>query len=177
LLLETRDVGYTGGLSHLGRLLADWRRTGDPVTVDAATVATPILVDPLTGHRVSPIVAAGLCVKSHGLLTQAQALKVCAFKAISPTFASMRALAMRLRGIRRGGDIEKLTDWLHDADRLALYGIYGFSSVRRDIIPQDPFGSISGMFGSLRTMPQMFRNAPRRAEYFVSCPAMRVRLA
>jgi Transposase len=126
LLLEIRDLGYTGSLSHLGRLLADWRRAGRPVTVDAATAATPILVDPVTGHLVSPIVAAALCVKPRGLLTQAQAAQVDAFKAISPAFATMRALAMRFRGILRSGDVEKLTVWLHDADRSALYGIRRF---------------------------------------------------
>jgi hypothetical protein len=126
LLLEIRDLGYTGSLSHLGRLLANWRRAGRPVTVDAATAPTPILVDPLTGHLVSPIVAAALCVKPRGLLTQAQAAKVEAFKAISPAFATMRALAMRFRGILRGGDVAKLTVWLHDADRSALYGIRRF---------------------------------------------------
>jgi hypothetical protein len=126
LLLEIRDLGYTGSLSHLGRLLADWRRAGRPVTVDAATAATPILVDHVTGHLVSPIVAAALCVKPRGLLTQAQAAQVDAFKAISPAFATMRALAMRFRGILRGGDVEKLTVWLRDADRSALYGIRRF---------------------------------------------------
>ncbi len=74
----------------------------------------------------SPIVAAALCVKPRGLLTQAQAAKVDAFKAISSAFATMRALAMRFRGILRGGDVEKLTVWLHDADRSALYGIRRF---------------------------------------------------
>ena len=71
LLLEIRDLGYTGSLSHLGRLLAGWRRAGRPVTVDAVTTATPLLIDPLTGHLVSPIVAAALYVKPHGLLTDA----------------------------------------------------------------------------------------------------------
>ena len=126
LLLEIKDLGYTGSLSHLGRLLADWRRTGRPVTADAATYATPILINPLTGHRISPIVAATLCVKLRGLLTQAQAANVDAFKAISPDFAAMRTLAMRFRGILRGGDVEKLTVWLHDADRSAIYGIRRF---------------------------------------------------
>jgi transposase len=60
------------------------------------------------------------------LLTQAQAAKVDAFKAISPAFATMRALAMRFRGILRGGDVAKLTVWLHDADRSALYAIRRF---------------------------------------------------
>jgi hypothetical protein len=131
LLLEIRDLGYTGSLSHLGRLLAGWRRAGRPVTVDAVTTATPLLIDPLTGHLVSPIVAAALCVKPRGLLTEAQVAKVDAFKAISSEFAAMRALAMRFRGILRGGDVDKLTVWLHDADRSALYGIRRFAHTLR----------------------------------------------
>jgi hypothetical protein len=115
-----------GQPSHLGRLLAGWRRAGRPVTVDAVTTATPLLIDPLTGHLVSPIVTAELCVKPRGLLTVVQVAKVDAFKAISSEFATMRALAMRFRGILRGGDVEKLTAWLHDADRSALYGIRRF---------------------------------------------------
>ena len=134
LLLEIRDLGYTGSLSHLGRLLAGWHRAGRPVTVNAATTATPNLIDPLTGHLVSPIVAAALCVKPRGLLTDAQAAKVDAFKTISPAFATMRALAMRFRGILRGGDVEKLSVWLHDADRSTLYGIRRFvHTLRQDL--------------------------------------------
>jgi len=127
LLLEIRDLGYTGSLSHLGRLLTGWRRAGRPVTVDATSVATTLLIDPLSGNLVSPIVAAALCCKPRGLLTDAQAAKVDAFKTISPAFAAMRGLAMRFRGILRGDDIEKLTVWLHDADRSALYGIRRFA--------------------------------------------------
>jgi hypothetical protein len=63
LLLEIKDLGYTGSLSHLGRLLPGWRRAGHPVTVDAITAAALLLIDPLTGHLVSPIVAAQ-CVSS-----------------------------------------------------------------------------------------------------------------
>ena len=66
LLLEIRQLGYTGSLSHLGRLLAGWRRAGRPVTVNAITTATPLLLDPLTGHLVSPIVAAALCASRVG---------------------------------------------------------------------------------------------------------------
>ncbi len=134
LLLEIRQLGYTGSLSHLGRLLAGWRRAGRPVTVDTITTATPLLLDPATGHLVSPIVAAALCVKPRGLLTDPQAAKVDAFKAISPAFATMRALAMRFRGILRGGDAEKLTAWMHDADHTALYGIRRFvHTLRQDL--------------------------------------------
>ena len=160
LLLEIRQLGYTGSLSHLGRLLAGWRRTGRPVTIDAATAATPILIDPLTGHLVSPIVAAALCVKPRGLLTQDQAAKVDAFKAISPAFATMRALALRFRGILRGGDTEKLTAWLYDADRSALYGIRRFvhtlrldlAAVGNAITERWSNGQTEGQINRLKTL-------------------------
>ncbi len=133
LLLEIRQLGYGQPVS-LGRLLAGWRRAGRPVTVDAITTATPLLLDPLTGHLVSPIVAAALCVKPRGLLPDAQAAKVDAFKAISPAFATMRALAMRFRDILRGSDVEKLSAWLHDADHSALYVIRRFvRTLRQDL--------------------------------------------
>jgi hypothetical protein len=133
LLLEIRQLGYGQPVS-LGRLLAGWRRAGRPVTVDAITTATPLLLDRLTGHLVSPIVAAALCVKPRGLLPDAQAAKVDAFKAISPAFATMRALAMRFRDILRGSDVEKLSAWLHDADHSALYVIRRFvRTLRQDL--------------------------------------------
>jgi hypothetical protein len=129
-----RDLGYTGSLSHLGRLLTVWRRDGRPVAVEAVTAAAPLLTDPSTGRLVSPIVAAALCVKPRGLLTAAQAARVDAFKAASPAFAAMRALAPRFRGILRGGDAEKLAVWLHDADRSELYGVRRFvHTLRQDL--------------------------------------------
>jgi hypothetical protein len=46
----------------------------------------------------------------------------------------MRELAMRFRGIPRGGDVEKLTVWLHDADRSTLYAIRRFvHTLRHDL--------------------------------------------
>lgn len=93
-----------------------------------------MLRDPSTGHLISPIVAAALCIKPRGLLTEPQAVKVDAFKATSAEFATMRRLAMRLRGILRGADVQKLDVWLDDADRSGLYGIRRFArTLRRDL--------------------------------------------
>ena len=134
LLPEIESLGYTGSLSNLERLLSQWRRAGRSDVADACTPATPVLSDALTGHLVSPIVAAALCVKPRGLLTKTQAAKVDAFKAVSADFAAMRALAMRFRGILRGADVQKLTVWLHDADRSGLYGIRRFvRTLRQDL--------------------------------------------
>ena len=51
------------------------------------------------------------------MLTPTQAVTVNAFKAGSTEFATMRVLAMRFRSLLRGGDVEKLTTWLQDAQQ------------------------------------------------------------
>jgi hypothetical protein len=38
----------------------------------------------------------------------------------SAEFAAMRALAKRFRSLLRGGDVESLTIWLHDAQHSTL---------------------------------------------------------
>ena len=95
MLLEIKGLGYTGSLSHLGRLLTEWRRTGRPAATAEATMLP--LGDPSTGYLVLRIDAAALCVKPRGMLTTKQAVTVDAFKASSTDFAAMRALAMRFR--------------------------------------------------------------------------------
>ena len=46
----------------------------------------------------------------------------------------MRSLAMRFRGILRGADVQKLDQWLDDADRSGLYGIRRFAhTLRQDL--------------------------------------------
>jgi transposase len=134
LLPEIKCLGYTGSLSQLERLLTQWRHTGHAMAVDAPAAATGILSDPTTGQLVSPIVAAALCIKPPGLLTEPQAARVNTFKTMSAEFAAMRGLAMRFRGILRGNDTGKLDIWLHDADRSGLYGIRRLArSSRQDL--------------------------------------------
>ena len=52
---------------------------------------------------ISPVVAAMLRIKPHGLLTQQEA-QVGKLKAETIEFVTMRRLAMRFRGILRGHD-------------------------------------------------------------------------
>jgi hypothetical protein len=125
LLPEIKCLGFTGSLSQLERLLTKWR-AGHAVVFDAPAAKAGILTDPSTGQLVSPIVAAALCIKSRGLLTEPQAARVDGFKSTSAEFAAMRGLAMRFRGLR-GNDTEKLDVWLYDADRSGLYGIRRFA--------------------------------------------------
>lgn len=160
LLPEIKCLGYTGSPSHLERLLSQWRRAGRPAGFDGPMTNTTMLRDPLTGNLVSPIVAAALCIKPRGLLTEAQAAKVDAFKAASEEFATMRQLAMRFRGILRGADFQKLDVWLYDADRFGLYGIRRFvrtlrqdlAAVRNAIIEAWSNGQTEGQINRLKTL-------------------------
>jgi hypothetical protein len=77
--------------------------------------------DPATGRLISPIVAAALCVKARGLLSDNQAAKVDALKSCWPDFAAMRQLAIRFRGLLRSKHVAKLGVWLKDAHQSGLY--------------------------------------------------------
>lgn len=83
-----------------------------PVSVCSDLVVT-------TGRQISPLTAAALCVKPRGQMTPRQILNVDALKPASADFTTMRALAMRLRGLLRGGTVERLDIWLNDAARVA----------------------------------------------------------
>jgi transposase len=146
--------------THLERLLSQWRRAGRPAGIDGPAAKTAVLRDPSTGNLISPIVAAALCIKPRGLLTEPQAAKVDAFKASSVDFAVMRRLAMRFRGILRGTDVQKLDQWLHDADRSWLYGIRRFArtlrqdlaAVRNAITEAWSNGQTEGQINRLKTL-------------------------
>ena len=116
LLHEIKRLGYTGSYSHLQRFLAGWRRAGrEPSAGPQLFTEESRAIDPATGWQISPIVAASLCMTPRGVLTAAQAAKVQALKQASPSFTTMRQLAMRFRGVLRSGKAAKLDDWLRDA--------------------------------------------------------------
>lgn len=116
LLHEIKRLGYTGSYSHLQRFLAGWRRAGrEPSAGPQPLTEESRAIDPTTGWQISPIVAASLCMTPRGVLTAAQAAKVQALKQASPSFTTMRQLAMRFRGALRSGKAAKLDDWLRDA--------------------------------------------------------------
>jgi hypothetical protein len=125
---EIQQQGYTGSYSHLARFIATWKdseRTLDEAAVEpsSSTLSAPDFhpcskaptIDPTTGRRISPLTAAALCVKPRGQMTPRQICIVDALKAASKEFTIMRQLAMRFRGLFRGGSLEKLNVWLWDA--------------------------------------------------------------
>jgi transposase len=92
------------------------------------------VLDPTTGWQISPIDATWLCLKPRGQLTPPQAVKVNALKQASPSFAVMRQLAMRFRGILRSRDTAKLDSWLDAADRCGFGSMQRFARMlRRDL--------------------------------------------
>jgi hypothetical protein len=70
LFRKVKARGYTGSFSNLERLLAKWRCPTRHLARPAPAVAAVRTTDPATGRLISPIVAAALCVKPRGLLSE-----------------------------------------------------------------------------------------------------------
>jgi len=68
--------------------------------------------DPDTGHVISSVVAAALCIKPRGPLMDRQTRKVDALKQGSAAFAMMRRLAMRFNASCAAGIRRRLDEWI-----------------------------------------------------------------
>jgi transposase len=88
----------------------------------------------MTGHPISPLTAAALGVKPRGQMTATQIVNVDLLKAASAEFATLRQLAMRFRGLLRGGTVEKLNTWLGDARQCDIFGMQRFARTLRQNI-------------------------------------------
>jgi hypothetical protein len=168
LFAEIRHRGYTGSYSHLARFLAPWRNRepsfdGDePARVEQEEPA-PVRVrtlDPMTGRAISPLTAAALCVKPRGQMTARQVANVDALKATSAEFTAMRHLAMRFRGLLRGGTPERLDAWLIDARASGIYAMQRFArtirhdleAVRNAVLEPWSNGQTEGQINKLKTL-------------------------
>jgi len=127
LLQEVREQGFTGCYSRLAAFVATWRRRSEMKPTLSSTIGT-LPLDPRTGAVISPIVAAALCIKPRGLLTQHQADKVDVLKQEPPIFARMRSLAMRFRGLLRGNDLNALDNWIRDAIGCGIHAMQKFAA-------------------------------------------------
>lgn len=136
LFHDVKQRGYIGSFANLERLLGAWRRAEREQAVDVppTTLKSEPVRDPDTGHAISPVVAAALCIKPRGLLTERQARKVDALKQGPDAFAQMRRLAMRFNGILRSKKSGALDAWIDEAIDSELIPIMRFARVlRRDI--------------------------------------------
>ena len=163
LLDEIYRRGYTGSFTHLARFLSPWRN-GDPslkgVEQEEPAPVRVRMLDPMTGRVISPLTAAALCVKPRGQMTARQVLTVDALKAASPEFTAMRRLAMRFRGLLRGGAAEELDAWLIAARASGIYGMQRFArTIRQDFeavrnAVSEPWsnGQTEGQINKLKTL-------------------------
>jgi transposase len=159
LVPELKAPGYAGSQIHLERLLGQWRRADHAgflkdLAGDNTAIALPEVL-PLP-----PIPAASLCIKLTKLLTDEQSAQVTQLKRASPSFATMRGLAMRFRGILRGKDPDRLDDWMNDARSSGLHGIRRFvltlrndmAAVRNTIRERWSNGQVEGQINRLKTV-------------------------
>lgn len=122
--------GYTGAYRHLTRILAPWRNDGasqardDGSSADQKTPAPlPVhVIDPMPACRISPLLEGALCVISPSQMAAHHIVNVDAPKTALAEFTTMRYLAMRYRGLLRGGTMEKLDGWHSAARRSCIYG-------------------------------------------------------
>lgn len=191
---DIKHRGYTGSFSNLERLLASWRRAEKSETGednDDAAARTGLsdrapdnlpVRDPQTGHLISPIVVATLCIKPRGALTINQARKVDALKQGSRTFAVLRSFAMRFRGIFRGRTSAKLEQWIDDAIHSGLTFLARFArGLRRDIdavsnidLPWSN-GQAEGQINRLKTIKRAMYG--RAGQEFLRARMMPIKLA
>jgi transposase len=175
LLGEIRAMGYSGSRASFYRLFAMWRRRdrGDAESLMAAQeqgapdqaaaelpVSAPEPIDPATGHLISPIAAAALCIKPQGMLSRRQAIKVAVLKAASDDFVTMRRLAMQFRAILKRRDPDLLMPWIDQARHCGLHGMKRFArtlladldAVRNAVSEPWSNGQVEGQINRLKTI-------------------------
>jgi transposase len=99
-------------------------------------------------------------IKTRGQMTARQIINIDALKAASADFITMRALAMRFRGLLRGGTVERLDIWLNDARASGICGMRRLvRTLRQDIeavrnAMLDPWsnGQTEGQINRLKTL-------------------------
>ena len=173
LLAALKERGYQGSRATLFRYLAPWRqeqRSLNPPNdrccdekhnyeLELSASLGP-LIDPVTGNSIPPQIAAALCMKPTRMLTPRQRIKVEAMKEAAPEFAVMRSLALRLRGMLRGKDPEKLRPWIKDVNATGLNRMMAFATkllrdekaVETAIRNKWSYGQTEGQVNRLKTL-------------------------
>jgi transposase len=93
-------------------------------------------------------------------MTDRQIVNVDVLKAASAEFTTMRQLAMRFRGLLRGGKAEKLEAWLGDACQRGIFGMRRFAqrlrqdidAVRNTMLAPCSNGQAEGQINRLKTL-------------------------
>ncbi|WP_376100882.1 ISL3 family transposase (plasmid) [Roseomonas sp. CCTCC AB2023176] len=163
LFVEIQRLGYAGCYTYLARYVAAWRRGSERKGAPPSTAASTSLrlpCHPDTGRRLSPQVAAALCLKPRPQLNARQAAAVDALKHSVPDFTALRRMAMRFRGVLRGHDVGQLDCWLRDAHESGIYAMRRFArtlqgdidAVRNAVTQPWSNGTTEGQISRLKTL-------------------------
>jgi hypothetical protein len=91
---------------YVAQVRSSARADESPAPAEQAIGSLPL--DPTSGSRISPVVAAAICMKPRPLLTKRQVGMLTVLKEEVPGFAAMRHLAIRFQSLLRYRDETKL---------------------------------------------------------------------
>jgi len=126
---EAKKLGYKGSFGHMARYVAQVRSlaraNGSPAPAERTIQSLPL--DPASGSRISPVVAAAICMKPRPLLTERQIGMLAVLKNEVPGFGVIRRLAIRFQSLLRYHDERKLEQWLDDARGCGIPAVVNFA--------------------------------------------------
>ena len=170
LFTEAKKLGYKGSFGHMARYVAHVRSiaraNGSPAPTEQAIRSLPL--DPACGSRISPVVAAAICMKPRRLLTERQIGMLAVLKEEVPGFAATRHLAIRFQSLLRHHNETQLDRWLDDAKDCGIPSIVNFArtltidiqAVRNAVIERWSNGQTEGQVNRLKTLKRaMFGRA------------------
>jgi len=159
---EAKKLGYKGSFGHMARYVAHVRSLAraNSSPAPAERIVRSLPLDPASGSRISPVVAAAICMKPRPLLTERQVGMLAVLNNEVPGFAVIRRLAIRFQGLLRGCDETKLEPWLSDAKRCGIPAVVNFArrlmvdiqAVRNAVIEPWSNGQTEGQINRLKAL-------------------------
>jgi hypothetical protein len=170
LVAEAKKLGYKGSFGHMARYVAHVRSiaraNGSPAPAEQAIRSLPL--DPASGSRISPVVAAAICMKPRRVLTERQDKMLTVLKEAVVGFAAIRHLAIRFQSLLRHHNEPKFDRWLDDAKDCGIPAVVNFArtsmidiqAVRNPVIERWSNGQTEGQISRLETLKRaMFGRA------------------
>ena len=142
-LVSRYKHGYTRSYGHLARSLAPWANAAAPLDGASSEASRALRHDAPAPPRLPSarpddraadlaLTAAALCVRPRGQRPTGTATSTC--KSGVCGIHHDAGLAMRFRGLLRGGTVGKLDAWLGDARQCGIFGMRRFAqTLRQDI--------------------------------------------
>jgi transposase len=177
---EAKKLGYKGSFGHMARYVAHVRSLaradGSPAPAERIIRSLPL--DPASGSRISPVVAAAICMKPRPLLTERQVGMLAVLKNEVAGFAVIRRLAIRFQSLLRHRDEKKLEPWLTDAKGCGIPVVVNFArklmvdiqAVRNAVIEPWSNGQTEGQINRLKALKRAMYG---RASVALLCARMR----